>query len=259
VEYLSSFEEEMGKVMLEFYRVSYSKYRFEYLLKVDDTTYLRPSRLVEHLEALPNKDLYWGKMYLNYSVGDPMKESYDPLYVNISTHYALFAVGAHLLSNNLVEWLVSSSIPFATWRNLDSHTGTWLIGLDIHRINSRKEVWVKGYSKLQDCAKQKTFIVHGIDNLKDHYDIYSADTQKADICKNLFFRSPLLSTVRVLRRRPFVGLSTFEPVKKYKDLCLNFDLIAIVGATALIFFIVFAYSFLTTYSINISARKVNRN
>ncbi|KAJ3695368.1 hypothetical protein LUZ60_000745 [Juncus effusus] len=84
---------------------------YDYVMKLDDDTYLRFDNFIESLRGKPKEDMYWGGSMPN------LDQEFPP-----------FMVGTgYILSWDLVEWIATSEIP----RNdpngpEDLYTGMWL-------------------------------------------------------------------------------------------------------------------------------------
>lgn len=150
-----------GKSFKFFSAVAAIGVHYDYVMKVDDDSYVRVENLAKSLDPLPREDLYYGYVL-------PC-ENQDP--------YAWYMAGmGYLLSWDLVEWVHESPIPRnATDGTEDMLLGGWLnAGKKAkHRVN-KKPLFYDHPEFGGKCAHElipETILVHQVKNDKRWHDI----------------------------------------------------------------------------------------
>ena len=123
------------KVVQSFKCIS-ERVKFDYLLKVDDDTFVRLDEFKKKLKSQPADLLYWG--YFNSKSGIVKegkweeKKSYD----HICETYVTYALGGgYVLSRDLVLYITHNSDKLIYFTNEDVAVGTWLAPLEINRVH----------------------------------------------------------------------------------------------------------------------------
>lgn len=105
---------------------------YEYLLKVDDDTFVRVSNLMSQLHHKPKERLYWGFFdgRANVKQGGKWQESDW----NLCDKYLPYARGGgYVLSSDLVHFIASNHELLQQYLSEDVSVGTWLAPLKINR------------------------------------------------------------------------------------------------------------------------------
>ena len=107
---------------------------FNYLLKVDDDTFVRVEVLLNKLHLKPTKRLYWG----SFSHGSEIVKSghWAEKIQYICDKYVSYALGGgYVLSKDLVAYIVHNSDKLKKFANEDVSIGTWLAPLDVNAVH----------------------------------------------------------------------------------------------------------------------------
>jgi len=145
-----------GKSFTFFSTVAALGVHYNYVMKVDDDSYVRVENLVKSLEPLPREDLYYGYVL-------PC-ENQDP--------YAWYMAGmGYVLSWDLVEWVHESPIPRnATEGTEDQLMGSWLDAGKKAKNRVNKKPLFYDYPEFGGkCAHElipETILVHQVKNDK---------------------------------------------------------------------------------------------
>ena len=104
---------------------------FDYLLKVDDDTFVRVDKLVNALQLKPRDKLYWGFFNNGSEIVKEGKWAEPEPY--ICDKYVSYALGGgYVLSKDLVTYIVDNSDKFKKFVNEDVSVGTWLAPLTLN-------------------------------------------------------------------------------------------------------------------------------
>jgi len=126
-----------GKRLKLFFENLYANYDFEFVVKIEDIAFVRIPALMEALEELPKRWVYWGYFVSGQRVVTDYTHPYaDPHYVEVNDRYACYATSAGFgLSKDLVQFIVLSSIEFRVWGYDDAQLGTWLSPANISYVD----------------------------------------------------------------------------------------------------------------------------
>ncbi|XP_037957573.1 beta-1,3-galactosyltransferase 6 [Teleopsis dalmanni] len=117
-------------------------YKFSYLLKVDDDTYVKLDYLLNELVTYDRKlirkateyhtqplpELYWG--YFNGRANIKMKGQWSETNYYLSNRYITYALGGgYVISRHLCEFIANNSKHLSTYVSEDISVGTWLAPL----------------------------------------------------------------------------------------------------------------------------------
>ena len=98
---------------------------FDYLLKVDDDTFVRVNALLNELQMKPTERLYWGFFNNGSEIVKEGKWAEPEPY--ICDKYVSYALGGgYVLSKDLVNYIVDNSDKLKKFVNEDVSVGTWL-------------------------------------------------------------------------------------------------------------------------------------
>lgn len=118
--------------ILKSYEYSLKNYRFDYLLKCDDDTFVDLKRMLEELEASSEPHLYWGFFDGRAPVQTKGKWA-DPNY-RLCDLYVPYALGGgYVLGRAVVDFLASNTHILQLYNSEDVSVGTWLAGTIVRR------------------------------------------------------------------------------------------------------------------------------
>ena len=106
----------------------------DYVMKVDEDSFVRVDEVVKALESKPKENLYWG-----YFSGAAPIQKYgkwaEPNYF-LCDYFLPYAVGGgYVISSDIVHYLAVNSEKLLIFNNEDVSMGTWLAPLKINRIH----------------------------------------------------------------------------------------------------------------------------
>jgi len=114
-----------------FYRELWKNYNYDYVLKVDDDTYVNPSRIIEQLEeeSVPLATSWWGKVKCNERVNRDETfydgKWYEPDYT--SEEYPCYlGGGGNVLTRDLSDWIGENAHVLKDFQGEDISAGIWL-------------------------------------------------------------------------------------------------------------------------------------
>lgn len=134
---LDGFEESYNQLSLKILQIFFIVHeeKYDYLVKVDDDTYLQVDLLIKALKKMgyPEK-LYWGYMSGNEV---PLKGGkWRELAWFLCPHYMSFGLGAgYVLSWNLVKQIGQFADRLKLYHNEDVTVGSWLIPYEMQRVH----------------------------------------------------------------------------------------------------------------------------
>jgi hypothetical protein len=112
-----------------FYQYVYAHYIPEYVMKIDDETYIRLDNLMSLIETLPKRWVYWGHFNTGQKVSGDLWG--DPTYFEINDRYATYATPFSIISRDVLHFIVLSPIDLNRWAMSDASVGTWLSPLNL--------------------------------------------------------------------------------------------------------------------------------
>jgi len=111
---------------------SQKNFKFDFLLKCDDDTFVDLARVLEELNQNPDPLLYWGFFDGRAPVMTKGKWA-DPSY-RLCDHYVPYALGGgYVLGKSVVEFVASNSRLLVEYNSEDVSLGTWLAGTKVNR------------------------------------------------------------------------------------------------------------------------------
>jgi galactosylxylosylprotein 3-beta-galactosyltransferase len=120
-----------------------SHFKFKFLLKVDDDSFVRLDLLFDELSETNADRLYWGY----FTAGAPVKKAGAWKETNwfMCDKYLPYAVGGgYILSSDLVKYISDNSELLQRYNSEDVSLGTWLSPLNINRKHdTRFDTWYK--------------------------------------------------------------------------------------------------------------------
>ena len=112
----------------------HSNYKFDFLLKCDDDSFVRILPLLEELQKQPQKLLYWGFFKGGSTVFQKGKWK-DSEWFLCDTYLPYALGGGYILSSDLVEFLARNAPLLQHYKSEDVSVGVWLSSLKIHRVH----------------------------------------------------------------------------------------------------------------------------
>jgi len=116
-----------------FYRHLAEKVNYEFVLKIDDDTYVNLDRVLNHLksDAVPLEETWYGHMRCDWPVNTDGKWA-DQKYT--ASKYPCFGGGGgNILSHDLSDWIGINAMHLQDYQGEDVSAGIWLAG----RVHSR--------------------------------------------------------------------------------------------------------------------------
>jgi len=118
--------------VLKSFEFSHKNFKFEFLLKCDDDTFVDLEKVIEELQQVTDPTLYWGFFDGRAPVQTKGKWA-DPNY-RLCDKYIPYALGGgYILGKSLVEYLAENAKDLQLFNSEDASVGTWLAGLKITR------------------------------------------------------------------------------------------------------------------------------
>nr|CAG4644984.1 EOG090X0A8N [Leptodora kindtii] len=107
---------------------------FDHVLKCDDDSFVRVSRLLDEIEKQPQERLYWG-FFKGGSTVHRKGKWQEPEWFLCDTYLPYALGGGYILSVDLVRHLVINAGLLQQYRSEDVSVGTWLSPLRINRVH----------------------------------------------------------------------------------------------------------------------------
>eukprot|EP00092_Neocalanus_flemingeri_P087060 GFUD01109798.1.p1 GENE.GFUD01109798.1~~GFUD01109798.1.p1 ORF type:complete len:324 (+),score=72.69 GFUD01109798.1:85-1056(+) len=118
--------------VLKSFEFSQKNFKFDYLLKCDDDTFVDIEKIVDELEQQNERTLYWGFFDGRAPVQTKGKWA-DPQY-RLCDKYIPYALGGgYVLGRSLVQYMADNSRMLELFNSEDASVGTWLAGLKVKR------------------------------------------------------------------------------------------------------------------------------
>ena len=124
--------ENLTRKILESFKWVHNHDKFEYLLKVDDDSFVILSRLIHELNRLPSSRLYLG--FFDGRASVKRKGQWAEHNWSLCDRYLPYACGGgYALSSDLVAFIATNADLLQCFNSEDVSVGAWLAGLDIKR------------------------------------------------------------------------------------------------------------------------------
>lgn len=125
---------ELTRKVLEMLKYADNFIKFNFLLKVDEDSFVRIDQILTELLTKPQERLYWGffdgRAHVKKS-GKWQEEQYV-----LCDRYIPYALGGgYVISQDLVRFVSQNSDMLQVFKNEDVSLGTWLAPLKIHRVH----------------------------------------------------------------------------------------------------------------------------
>jgi len=118
--------------VLKSFEFSHKNFKFDYLLKCDDDTFVDIEKVVEELEKFNDPSLYWGFFDGRAPVQTKGKWA-DPHY-KLCDRYVPYALGGgYILGKDLIHYLAENIRVLQMFNSEDTSVGTWLAGIKVNR------------------------------------------------------------------------------------------------------------------------------
>ena len=172
-DYQEAYDELTEKVVQTFICIS-ERIKFDYLLKVDDDTFVRLNKFRTKLESQPMENLYWGYFNSNSPIVKKGQWEEKKSYDHICKTYVTYALGGgYVLSRDLVLYIIQNSDKLIMFTNEDVAIGTWLAPLEINRVHD------DSFRMSGDC-NEKHIVLH-----------YASEKDMKDFSNNLLVSGTL--------------------------------------------------------------------
>ena len=124
----------------------YEHYRFDYVLKCDDDTYVDVFRVASELQRRPSKErLYWGGYWGKGKI--LFIGTYRETQWTLCDRYLPYAYGGgYILSRDLIQLLVENAPQLKQYKSEDVSMGAWLSLYNIERKHDAR-LNTGGYSR----------------------------------------------------------------------------------------------------------------
>ena len=120
--------------VLAAFKQLHSSYKFNFVLKCDDDSFVQVPLLLEALTKQPQQRLYWGFFKGGSHVFRQGKWK-EPSWFLCDTYLPYALGGGYILSYDLVEYLTASSSLLQHYNSEDVSVGLWLSPLKINRVH----------------------------------------------------------------------------------------------------------------------------
>lgn len=124
----------LTRKVLEMFKYAHEHIKFNFLLKVDEDSFVCADRILDELLSKPQERLYWGFFDGRAHVkkaGKWQEENYV-----LCDRYIPYALGGgYVISKDLVAYVSQNSHLLQVFKNEDVSLGTWLAPLDIKRVH----------------------------------------------------------------------------------------------------------------------------
>ena len=125
---------------------------FDYMLKVDDDTFVRVDALLNKLQMMQTEKLYWG--YFNNGSEIVKSGNWEEKTPYICDKYVSYALGGgYVLSKDLVVFIVENSEKLKRFTNEDVSIGTWLAPFEINAVHD------ENFRMSGDC-EERYYLLH---------------------------------------------------------------------------------------------------
>lgn len=125
-----------NKVLATYVRLN-ENFKFDYLMKVDDDSFVRVPDLLDELKnSNYKKSLYWGFFDGRAPVLKSEKNKWKEKNYVLCDKYIPYALGGgYVLSHDLVHFISENSDHLQMFSNEDVAVGTWLAPLKVNRVH----------------------------------------------------------------------------------------------------------------------------
>ena len=126
--------ENLTEKMLEVFNWVTRNVQCNFILKVDDDTFVQLNKMVDILQTKPEKNLYLG--YISEGAPIVSEGKWAETKFSLCQTYLPYAVGGgYVLSYDLILYIVENSNKLERFKNEDVSLGTWLAPLKVNRID----------------------------------------------------------------------------------------------------------------------------
>lgn len=126
--------QQLTKKVLETMKFVVKNVQFNFLMKVDEDSFVRLEEVSYELLSKPQERLYWGFFDGRASVKRSGKWE-EKEYVLCDRYLPYALGGGYVLSKDLVQYVVTNADLLQIFKNEDASLGTWLAPLNINRIH----------------------------------------------------------------------------------------------------------------------------
>ncbi|KAL1116874.1 hypothetical protein AAG570_005343 [Ranatra chinensis] len=126
----------LTRKLLDTLKRLHADYRFDYLLKVDDDSFVQLDGLIEELRGLEGP-LYWGYFQGRGTVFQEGRWKETNWF--LCDRYLPYAYGGgYVLSHNLVQFIVQNADMLSEYNSEDVSVATWLAPLKLNRVHDAR-------------------------------------------------------------------------------------------------------------------------
>lgn len=161
------------------FKYAYKNYRFEYILKCDDDTFVDVLRVASKLQKTRSKrQLYWGTFRGKGKILSFGRYS-ETKWSVCNTYFPYAFGGGYIVSKNLIELLVQNEPYLMQYKNEDVSVGAWLSPYNIERTHDVR-FNTAGFSK---GCKHPYVISHKV-SPKSMYSLQRTLTTEGTFCSH---------------------------------------------------------------------------
>ena len=128
---------DLTRKVLAMLKYSHENIKFNFLLKVDEDSFVRVDKILDELLSKPQDRLYWGFFdgRAHVKKGGKWQEG-DYVLCDRYIPYALG--GGYVISSDIVKFVALSSEMLQLYKNEDVTLGTWLAPLNVNRVHDSR-------------------------------------------------------------------------------------------------------------------------
>ncbi|XP_026294292.1 beta-1,3-galactosyltransferase 6 [Frankliniella occidentalis] len=162
-----------------------SNFEFDFVLKVDDDSYVNIRNLMKELMQKADADkLYWG--YFNGRAQVRQKGKWKETSWNLCDRYLPYARGGgYIISRQLVHYLAQNYLLLNLFKNEDVAVGAWLAPLNVTRVHDVRfdTEWAS-----RGCSNQ--YLITHPQEISEIYNTHETLTNNGRLCKVEFEKRP---------------------------------------------------------------------
>ena len=123
---------DLTKKLVKSLEFAHKNFRFDYVLKCDDDTFVDVERVVEELKVAKDPFLYWG--FFDGRAPVQIKGKWADNSYKLCDKYIPYALGGgYVLGRELVKFISENSRLLELYNSEDVTVGAWLAGLKVNR------------------------------------------------------------------------------------------------------------------------------
>lgn len=123
---------ELTKKLVKTFEYVNTNFKFDYILKCDDDTFVDIERIVEELSSTKDPFLYWG--FFDGRAPVQTKGKWADTSYKLCDRYIPYALGGgYVLGRELVKFVADNSRILEPYNSEDATLGAWMAGLKVNR------------------------------------------------------------------------------------------------------------------------------